>query len=67
MGYKILYIAIYMALIITIIIYTIGFRGVYFDYFMLDDEKNKFLIDYAIIIVVSLISLIILIRLRKKI
>jgi hypothetical protein len=64
--YKIIYWLLYSILLTIIIIYVIGYRGVAYDFFMSESEKNKFLIEYGIVIILSLLSLIILIFFKKK-
>jgi len=63
---KILYYSVLIMNIVVILMYSIGFRGVYYDSFLTEVEKNKFLFEYGTIVVVSLLSLTIILCLRKK-
>ena len=63
---NILYYFINIVIISIILIYIIGFRGVYYDLALTEAEKNKFLFEYGTIVIVALLFLIILIFLKKN-
>ena len=63
---KILYYLANIVIIVISLMHYIGFRGVYYDPFLTEVEKNKFLFEYGTIVMVSLLFWAILICLRKK-
>lgn len=57
---------IYFVLVSIILLFTIGLRGVSVDPYLSEFEKNKFLLKYGIIVLVSFLSFISFLYYNKK-
>ena len=57
---------IYFILICVVILFAIGLRGVSVDSNLSEFEKNKFLLKYGIIILISITSMIVFYFYTKK-